>query len=52
MIHGHTHRPGSHAMPGDHARHVLGDWDFDHGASRARALRLTASGLQVLDLAT
>ncbi len=52
MVHGHTHRPGSHPLPGGHARHVLGDWDFDQGAPRARALRLTASGLQVLDLAT
>ena len=52
MVHGHTHRPGSHALPGGRARHVLGDWDFDHGAPRARAMRLTASGLQVLDLAT
>jgi UDP-2,3-diacylglucosamine hydrolase len=51
MIHGHTHRPATHALPGGGARHVLGDWDFDHGAPRARALRLTAAGLQVLDLA-
>ncbi len=51
MIHGHTHRPATHALPGGGVRHVLGDWDFDHGAPRARALRLTAAGLQVLDLA-
>jgi len=51
MIHGHTHRPAIHALPGGGTRHVLGDWDFDHGAPRARALRLTATGLQVLDLA-
>jgi hypothetical protein len=31
---------------------VLGDWDFDHGAPRAQALRLTADGLQALDIAS
>ncbi|MDH4392370.1 MAG: UDP-2,3-diacylglucosamine diphosphatase [Aquabacterium sp.] len=51
LVHGHTHRPATHALPGGGTRHVLGDWDFDHGAPRARALRLTAAGLQVLDLA-
>lgn len=51
MVHGHTHRPATHALPGGGARHVLGDWDFDHGAPRARCLRLSAAGLQVLDLA-
>jgi len=51
LIHGHTHRPASHALPGGRARHVLGDWDFDHGAPRARALRLSAQGLCPLDLA-
>lgn len=50
LIHGHTHRPATHALPGGGTRHVLGDWDCDHGAPRARALRLTAAGLQVLDL--
>jgi UDP-2,3-diacylglucosamine hydrolase len=51
MVHGHTHRPATHALPGGGTRHVLGDWDFDHGSPRARALRLSSSGLQVLDLA-
>ena len=51
LIHGHTHRPATHALPGGGSRHVLGDWDFDHGAPRARALRLTAAGLQSLNLA-
>ncbi len=50
MVHGHTHRPATHALPGGGWRHVLGDWDFDHGAPRARALRLDAAGLHVLDL--
>jgi UDP-2,3-diacylglucosamine hydrolase len=53
LIHGHTHRPGVHALPGGGLRHVLGDWDLDHdhGPPRARILRLTAAGLQPLDLA-
>jgi UDP-2,3-diacylglucosamine hydrolase len=51
MVHGHTHRPAVHDLPGGGTRHVLGDWDFDQGAPRARALRLSAAGLQVLDLA-
>ena len=51
LIHGHTHRPAMHALPGGGVRHVLGDWDVDHGAPRARALRLRAGGLQLLDLA-
>lgn len=51
LIHGHTHRPGTHALPGGGVRHVLGDWDFDHGTPRARILRLTAAGLQPLDAA-
>ena len=51
LIHGHTHRPASHALPGGRSRHVLGDWDFDATPPRASALRLTSSGLTVLDLA-
>ncbi len=51
MVHGHTHRPGTHALPGGAVRHVLGDWDFDHGVPRAQALRLTPAGLQPLDIA-
>jgi len=51
MIHGHTHRPAAHALPGGRHRHVLGDWDFDSTPPRARALRLSADGLAVLDLA-
>lgn len=51
MVHGHTHRPATHALPGGGTRHVLGDWDLDHAPPRARALRLTAAGLAPLDLA-
>ena len=51
MVHGHTHRPALHGLPGGGCRHVLGDWDADASPPRARALRLTAKGLAVLDLA-
>jgi UDP-2,3-diacylglucosamine hydrolase len=51
MVHGHTHRPAVHTLPGGACRHVLGDWDFHATPPRARALRLSASGLAVLDLA-
>ena len=51
LVHGHTHRPASHALAGGRSRQVLGDWDLDATPLRASALRLTASGLAVLDLA-
>jgi UDP-2,3-diacylglucosamine hydrolase len=51
MVHGHTHRPAMHALPGGALRHVMGDWDFDGRVPRARALRLTPEGLRPLDLA-
>ena len=51
MVHGHTHRPGTSALPGGGTRHVLGDWEFDQIPRRARALRLTRAGLAPLDLA-
>ena len=50
MIHGHTHRPGVTALGPGQARHVLSDWDFDHGSARADALRLDAKGLCRVDL--
>ena len=49
MIHGHTHRPASHALGRGHQRHVLSDWDFDT-ASRGDVLRLTIDGLQRITL--
>ena len=50
LIHGHTHRPATHTLPGGLARHVLGDWDFEATPARGRILRLSAAGLQALDL--
>jgi len=38
LIHGHTHRPGTSTLAPGSVRHVLSDWDLDHGA-RAEVLR-------------
>lgn len=51
LVHGHTHRPAIHPLPGGGTRQVLGDWEFDHAPHRAHALRLTPAGLAPLDLA-
>ncbi|MGQ0596154.1 UDP-2,3-diacylglucosamine diphosphatase [Aquabacterium sp.] len=51
LIHGHTHRPCDQAFgPAGAMRHVLSDWDLDHGHARAEVLRLTENGLQRLAL--
>ncbi|MBH1986934.1 MAG: UDP-2,3-diacylglucosamine diphosphatase [Burkholderiales bacterium] len=50
LIHGHTHRPASQPF-GQGVRHVLSDWDMDHGAPRAEVLRWQASGLSRISLA-
>lgn len=53
LVHGHTHRPGSEALAPGLTRHVLSDWDLDHGPKSARAevLRLTRAGFSRLSLA-
>lgn len=40
LIHGHTHRPGDHDMPGARRRIVLSDWDLHAHPPRAEVLRL------------
>ena len=41
LIHGHTHRPGTHSIAPGCTRHVLSDWDLDDAARpRAEVLRL------------
>lgn len=45
LVHGHTHRGGSSALAPGYKRHVLSDWDCDHG-HRAEVLRLTRDGFQ------
>ena len=44
LLHGHTHRPASHELPGCARRHVLSDWDLDHGA-RTGVLRISPAGI-------
>lgn len=44
LLHGHTHRPATHALPSGAARHVLSDWDLDQ-ADRAEVLRITPTQL-------
>ncbi len=44
LVHGHTHRPGTHHLAAGRTRHVLSDWDLDGDAPRAEVLRLTPAG--------
>ncbi|MFN4265592.1 MAG: UDP-2,3-diacylglucosamine diphosphatase [Aquabacterium sp.] len=45
LIHGHTHHPQSQPFgPTGGIRHVLSDWDLDHGHPRAEVLRWQADG--------
>ena len=49
LIHGHTHRPGTEVLAPGLVRHVLSDWDLDHGGTpRAEVLRWQASGFRRL----
>ena len=52
MIHGHTHKPADHALGDGFSRVVLSDWDLAARPPRAEVLRLSASGLQRLDLSS
>jgi UDP-2,3-diacylglucosamine hydrolase len=40
MIHGHTHRPGRHALAQGYERIVLSDWDLSAHPPRADVLRI------------
>lgn len=44
LVHGHTHRPGDHALDATHRRIVLSDWDAQARPPRLQALRLDAAG--------
>ena len=50
LIHGHTHQPADHVLGPAETRVVLSDWDASATPPRAQVLRLTASGLQRIDL--
>ncbi|MEW6693589.1 MAG: UDP-2,3-diacylglucosamine diphosphatase [Pseudomonadota bacterium] len=51
LIHGHTHRPGTHPLPGGATRWVLSDWDASAQPPRLQVLSLTPDGCQVRPLA-
>lgn len=51
LVHGHTHRPADHALPGGMQRHVLSDWDLAAQPPRAQVLRLSATGLERVNIA-
>lgn len=52
LVHGHTHRPGEHALDAQHRRIVLSDWDMEAHPPRAQALRIAADGaVRRIDLA-
>ena len=46
MVHGHTHRPGEHALDASHERVVLTDWDLAAQPPRGEVLRLSTTGLR------
>ena len=50
LIHGHTHQPAVHELGAGLSRVVLSDWDAAAATPRADVLRLSASGLQRIDL--
>lgn len=51
LIHGHTHRPATHALDAQHQRVVLSDWDTDGQPPRAELLRIDAHGMRRMALA-
>jgi UDP-2,3-diacylglucosamine hydrolase len=44
LVHGHTHKPGDHALDDGHRRIVLTDWDASAQPPRLEALRLHVVG--------
>jgi len=50
LLHGHTHRPGEHALAPEGWRVVLSDWDLSATPPRAEVLRLDAQGFARHDL--
>jgi UDP-2,3-diacylglucosamine hydrolase len=56
LIHGHTHKPGQHALAAGRSRTVLNDWDANATPPRAEILRISlqadgAASLQRLPVA-
>ena len=44
LVHGHTQKPGEHALDATHRRIVLSDWDAGARPPRLEALRLHVDG--------
>jgi UDP-2,3-diacylglucosamine hydrolase len=44
LLHGHTHRPGEHALGNGMRRLVLSDWDLQAAPPRAQRLRVHSDG--------
>lgn len=51
LIHGHTHRPGEHALAPGLRRVVLSDWELNAQPPRGDVLRLTPGGLERIAIA-
>lgn len=51
LIHGHTHKPATHTLAPGLQRVVLSDWDAAALPPRLETLRLSAAGLERIDLA-
>jgi len=50
LIHGHTHRPKTHALGDGLERIVLSDWDLKAHPARAQLLCLSSAGARRVDL--
>lgn len=50
LVHGHTHRPADHLLGARGWRAVLSDWDARAEPPRQQVLRLTAAGMQRINL--
>src|SRR4030095_2103562 len=50
LIHGHTHRPATHALGDGLQRIVLSDWDLGAHPPRAQLLCLSSAGARRVDL--
>ncbi len=46
LVHGHTHRPARHALPGGAQRWVMSDWDASAQPPRGEWLCLSANGVE------
>lgn len=44
LVHGHTHKPGEHALDARHRRVVLSDWEAEAVPARLQALRIHVDG--------